>query len=78
MSVTRSDLYVIAGALQISMPHPDELTEAAYPNVKKQWKRDVVVIADALADSMGLNGNGNRRFNYERFYRACGMIEEKM
>lgn len=34
----------------------------------RQWTTDVTGIADALAA-------GNARFDYRRFYRACGVVD---
>jgi len=37
--------------------------------VKNQWARDVIAVANVLADS-------NKKFNRNKFYEACGSIDE--
>jgi len=70
MTTTRSDLYAIADALNLAKP--DGKPSAA----SDQWVRDVRAIATALNDTTGLNTNGNRRFDRDRFLKACGMAVE--
>lgn len=69
MSVSRRDFQAIADGLARTRPESDgtQVTERR----RDQWQHDVDAVAAALHDVAGLNGNGNRRFDVDRFKAAC-------
>lgn len=69
MATSRKDYEAIADGLARTRPEPDgtHVTERE----RVQWRHDVDAIAHALHDTSGLTGNGNRRFDIERFVVAC-------
>jgi hypothetical protein len=76
MTTTRKDLYRIADAFAQSKP--DTKPEAHEYRAGKlaaleQWLKDVRAVADALEVTTGFTTNGNRRFDRDRFYAACGV-----
>lgn len=72
MTTTRKDLYRIADALAETRPLDDVRVESG---LDQQWLNDIAAVADALNVTSGLNTNGNRRFDRDRFYEACGAKE---
>lgn len=76
MTVTRKALERMARELRDVRPNPDAQFVAdrmAYLS----WRECVIALSNALNDHMGLNVNGNRRFNRERFYAAAGLEDER-
>jgi len=67
MTTTRKDIYRIADAFAEAKPDEKRLAGRAV-----QWHVDVMAVADALNVTSGLDKNGNRRFDYEKFYALCG------
>ncbi len=59
--MTRKDYVLIAEALKKARPTPSD-----YNSAHVQFRADVTLIADALA-------NDNPRFDRERFLKACGV-----
>ena len=73
MTTTRRDLDRIARSLRDSRPEqaPGRRWSSRYAG----WIRAVDAVADALHDTTGLNINGNRRFDRDRFMAAVGIPE---
>jgi hypothetical protein len=67
MSVSRKDFQAIADGLKRTRPEPggDDI---------EQWRHDVDAVAAALRDVGGLDRNGNRRFDTDRFVAACTAV----
>lgn len=71
MAATRKDYEAVAAGLRRTRPESDN--GATY----LQWRRDVDAVARVLHDTGGLNVNGNRRFDIDRFVAACEAITQK-
>jgi hypothetical protein len=65
VAVSRRDFQAIADGLKRTRPegHGTQVTTATWD----QWRHDRDAVAAALHDVAGLNNNGNRRFDIDRF-----------
>lgn len=70
MTTTRKDLARIADAFAQTKP------ESWNGYGTDQWHADIAAVADALEVTTGFNTNGNRKFDRDRFYAACGQVKE--
>ena len=72
MSASRKDYQAIADALARTRPEADTPS----PQTRRiQWEKDVAAVARALHDTGGLDRNGNRRFDTDRFVAACKAVK---
>lgn len=75
--MTRKDYELIAENIREAYTYYDKAN--IVPAEVRAHKRSVVMVArllaKALSDQSGYDNNGNRRFDFERFYLACGIGE---
>lgn len=77
MTFKRQHCELIAADLRAALERCDD----APTKVKREAERRGVYscinrIASTLHETMGLDNNGNRRFNRDRFMVACGMYAD--
>lgn len=71
MNVTRKDFKIMSEALCHASPmFKAELTPAARSARMKQWREDVAAVAAVFSLH-------NPKFDYHKFYEACGVPPEE-